>query len=866
MNFLRPGAVTPNTTLSEKNILLRASLAALLSISLSVPATAQTTTTTTIPVAPATPAASPAPREVERVEVIGTRIRRLNVEGPSAVKTVKKEVLENSGTTTVSDVLRDTSAASTGVSREASGGNAAAVNNIGLRGLGANRTLILLNGRRLPKDPTTEAVDLNLIPQSAIERVEILKDGASALYGSDALGGVINFVTKKNFTGNEFQSFYSKPNGKGGENLGVSLLSGTAGERSEFLINLSYTRKEKIFGKDRDLTKDGLSSNGSTAAWNNGTVWAVTPEAECPPDLLRTSSSGKRCFFRYNEIATTRPEVAQFSLLTDYTYRTDSSWKIYNRNIVVSKDIAWSYAPTPDNGFNLAFPTGIPSNAAVRKISYRFMEAGDRKNEDTERNYSVLVGTKGNVTDIWEADVSVGVSRVERKNLGKGGYIDKNAIVGLIQNGSFNPLAPAGSRGDMSSAIAQTSQLSVSDLSTVDVVFTGEVGEMENGPIGAALGVSAFNEKLKQTPDAKLARGDILGSSGSEDSGSRDVSSVFGEFSLPITSTAEIDLAARADSYSDFGSTINPKLSGKVKLAESTLLRASVGTGFKAPTLIELNSARSEGFQQFIDRKRCAADPVNGCASEQYFVISGGNKNLKEEKAMTGGIGIVYEPASTFSTSLDVWYTKMNNVVGIDFEELTVAEKNGVDTTKYGVTIERDSNGEIAQITAPNLNLQEVELSGIDLNIDYQISDDFFGHILNFQDDISYTLFYNSEGFPGAGKRNTVGEWGFPQWRNGFNFTMKKDTLTYILSGRTIPGQKVSDREKGKNINDYTEMDIAVSWRVTKDATLGAGFRNMFNTNPPADFISGLAGETIINSGLYDFNGRTGFLSYAQKF
>ncbi|OYZ19597.1 MAG: hypothetical protein B7Y39_11665 [Bdellovibrio sp. 28-41-41] len=865
MNFLRPGAVTPNTTHSEKNILLRASIATVLSLSLSLPVNAQTTTTTTLPAQPAT-ATAPAEREVEKVEVIGTRIRRLNVEGPSAVKTLKKEVLENSGTTTVSDVLRDTSAASTGVTREASGGNAAAVNNIGLRGLGANRTLILLNGRRLPKDPTTEAVDLNLIPQSAIERVEILKDGASALYGSDALGGVINFVTKKNFTGNELQTFYSKPNGKGGENLGVSLLSGTASERSEFLINLSYTRKEKVFGKDRDLTKDGLSSNGSTAAWSDGTTFSVTPESECPPDLLRTSSSGKRCFFRYNEIATTRPEVGQFSLLTDYTYRTDSSWKIYNRNIVVTKDIAWSYAPTPDNGFNLAFPTGIPSNASVRKISYRFMEAGDRENKDTERNYSVLVGTKGNVTDIWEADVSVGVSRVERKNLGKGGYIDKNIIVNLIKNGTFNPLAPKGSRGDMTSAIAETSQLSVSDLSTVDVVFTGEVGEMANGPIGAAVGVSAFNEKLIQTPDAKLARGDILGSSGSEDSGARDVSSVFGEFSLPITSTAEIDLAARADNYSDFGSSINPKISGKVKVADSTLLRASVGAGFKAPTLIEINSARSEGFQQFIDRVRCANDPANGCASEQYFVISGGNKNLKEEKAITGGIGVVYEPASAFSTSLDVWYTKMNNVVGIDFEELTVAEKKGVDTTKYGVTVERDSNGEIAQITAPNLNLQEVELSGVDLNMDYQISDDFFGHKLNFQDDISYTLFYNSEGFPGAGKRNVVGEWGFPQWRNGFSFTMKKEALTYILSGRTIPGQKVSDREKGMNINDYTEMDIAVSWKVTKDATIGGGLRNMFNTNPPADFISGLAGETIINSGLYDFNGRTAFVSYGQKF
>jgi iron complex outermembrane recepter protein len=868
MKFLRTGALTPFTTYSEKNILLRASLAALLSVSLAVPVNAQTTTTTTVPTAPSTTTepAAPEKREVEKVEVIGTRIRRVNVEGPSAVKSIKKEVIENSGTTTVSDILRDTSAASGGVTREASGGNAAAVNNIGLRGLGSNRTLILLNGRRLPKDPTTEAVDLNLIPQSAVERVEILKDGSSALYGSDALGGVINFVTKKNFTGNEVQAFYSKPKGTGGENSAVSLLHGSAGERSEFILSLSYTRKERVYGKDRELTKDGLSPNGSTAAYNNGTTWAVTPEAECPPDLLRTSSTGKRCYFRFNEIATTRPEIAQFSLLTDYTYRTDSSWKIYNRNIVVMKDIAWVYAPTPDNGYNLNFPTGIPSNANAKRISYRFMEAGNRENEDKEKNFSLLFGTRGNVTDVWEADVSVGFSRVDRKNVGKNGYIDKTAVKNLIQNGTFNPLAPKGTRGDMTSAKVETSQVSVSDLSTLDVVFSGEVGEMENGAIGAAVGVSAFGEKLVQTPDEKLNAGEVLGSSGSSDNGSRNVTSAFGEFSLPVSPTAEINLAARADNYSDFGSTINPKVAGKIKVSDSTLLRASVGTGFKAPTLIEINSARSEGFQSFIDRKRCAADPTDGCSEEQYFVISGGNKDLKEEKAVTAGIGAVYEPSGAFSTSLDVWYTKMNNVVGIDFEELTRAELKGVDTTKYGVTVARDANGLIDQITAPNLNLQEVEVSGVDLNMDYLITDDFFGHKLNFQDDLSYTIFENREGFPGAGKRNVIGEWGSPAWRNGFSFIMKKDVITYILSGRTIPGQKVSDREKGQNIQDYTEMDIAVSYKVSDKGTLGFGLRNMFDTNPPADFVSGLAGEVIVNSSLYDFNGRTGFVSYTQKF
>lgn len=871
MFFLRLGALTPTYTYHEKSILLRASLTLLLSIGFTTPVFGQTTTTTTLPPTPSDSNAqtlATEKREIEKVEVIGTRIRRLNVEGPSAVKSIKKEVIENSGNSTVSDVLRDTSAASTGVTREASGSNAAGVSNIGLRGLGATRTLILLNGRRLPKDPSTEAVDLNLIPQSVVERVEILKDGSSALYGSDALGGVINFVTKKNFTGNEIQTFYSKPKGAGGDNLGVSLLTGTASDRSDFIFSLSYTRKEKIFGKDRELTRNGLSKIGSTAAYHNDTAWTVVPEAECPADLLRDEgASGKRCFFRYNEIATTRPLIAQLSMLTDYSYRTDSGVKFYNRNIVVMKDIEWTYAPTPDGGQNLQFPTGIPSQPSAKRISYRFMEAGNRDNIDTERNFSTIFGTKGNVTDIWEADFAVGFSRVFRENFGANGYLDKTALKSLITAGTFDPLKPAGQRGNIAGALAETFQKSTSDLFTADLVFTGEVGEMENGPIGTALGVSAFSEKLIQKTDSKMARSEILGGSGSNDYGTRDVSSVFGEFNFPITSATELNLAARADNYSDFGSSINPKIAGKVKLGSATMLRASVGTGFKAPTLIQLNGAKSEGFPTFIDRKRCAADPVNGCKAEQYYVVSGGNKNLKEEKAVTGGIGIVYEPtAGTFSTSLDVWYTKIDNVVGIDFEELTVAERNGIDPTVYGVTITRDSNGVIDQITAPNLNLQDEEVSGIDLNVDYTISDNFIGHRLSMQDDLSYTLFYNSEGFPGAGKRNIVGEWGFPAWRNSLSFSMRKDLLTYILTARTIPGQKVSDKYIGQKINDFTEFDLAVSYRITKNGTFGGGLRNIFDSNPPADFVSGQTGETIVNSGLYDFNGRIAFLSYSQKF
>lgn len=840
------------------------------------PVLAQESSTATVPAgstaaAPTTPAASEAQpsvtaaKQVERIEVVGTRIKRIATEGASAVKNIGKENMENSANVSVSDTLRDSNVATFGVSREASGSNAAATTNIGLRGLGSTRTLVLLNGHRLPKDPSTEAVDLNLIPESAVERIEVLKDGASALYGSDALGGVINIVTKKGYVGNEVLTKFSAPELKGGSSLSTSLLSGSSSDKSDLLLVLNFNRDEKIFGKDREITKNGLSPTGSTAAYRDASgKWFIDPSGNCPADLVKpdASGNGNRCYFRYNEIATTRPLVNTINLLSDYIYRLDSGAKFYNRNLVVFKEIEWNYAPAPGTFSTASGTSTIP---AARKVAYRFMEAGNRDNKDTERNYSTLFGLKGNLTDTWEYDASVGFSRIFRENLGVNGYLDANVLGSLVKNGDFDPFKAEGNRGDLSSAVAQVFQQSESSLFTTDLVFSGEIGQMEHGPIGTAVGVSFFNEKLDQRTDNKSAAGIIIGSAGSNDKGGRDVTSVFSEFNLPVTEKLEVNVAARADHYSDFGNTINPKLAAKYQMDSSTLLRASVGTGFKAPTLSQLYGSSSEGYPTFIDRKACAQNSA-ACEANQYLVTGGGNRDLKEEKAVTAGVGGVYEASSDFSTSLDLWYTKISNVVGIDLEEMTKAELNGVDPSKYGVTVTRDSNGIIDSIKAPNLNLQEEEISGADLNAEVGLMNNLYGHRLSVQDDLSYLLFYKKEGFPGAGKRNIIGEWGYPGWRNNLSFNLKNDKTMYKLTVRTIPGQKVMDNTKSEKLTDLNELDLAVGYKISKTAQLTGGIKNLLNTNQPADMNGGSGGAAEVNGDLYDVNGRKAFVGYSQKF
>ena len=803
------------------------------------------------------------PQQVERVEVIGSRIKRIAKEGASAVKNVGKESMKNSANTTASDSLRDSTLATYGATREQAGSSAAATATIGLRGLGDTRTLVLLNGHRLPKDPDAEAVDLNLIPQSSIERIEVLKDGASALYGSDALGGVINIVTKKGYVGNEASVKLSGVEKPGGSSYDISMLSGIAGEKYDLMAVLGYTHTDKILGKNRDITKPGLSSVGTTAAYFdpafNGGKWRLYPG--CPPDLQTTTSTGDRCQYRYNEVASTRPQIGQLNLLTDLTYRLDSGVKLYNRNLVVYKDIEWNYAPNPVQvGTPAGLGGGAPGAAGATRLAYRLGQAGNRDNKDSELNYSALLGAKGSITTIWEYDISAGYSEIFRRNKGVGGYVDKTAFDALVATGTYNPgVTP------INSTIIPVQQDSKSKLLTFDAVFTGELGEMENGAIGVATGLSAFNEKLQQEADAKSAAGEVYGSSGSISNDSRDVQSGFAEVAFPLTKQLELDAAARLDHYSDFGTTVNPKLSLKYTINQNVMVRTSVGTGFKAPTLSQLYGASSDGYIEFIDRKMCATDP-SYCTASQYHVTGGGNKNLKEEKAFAASIGTVVQATSNISFSIDAWYTKVNNIVGINYEDMTQAEANGVNPANYGVTVTRLPSGEIDVVNAPNLNLSNEEITGVDFNTELGLMNDFFGHQLVIEDDFSYIVSDKLQGFPGVAARNVVGEWGMPKWRNTTSIAMRNDVSTYTFSMRNIPGQNIQDRLKDEKVSDLTEFDISAAYKLTKASSISTGIKNILDGKQPADSFGGNGGVAAVNTSLYDYNGRKFFVGYTQKF
>lgn len=193
--------------------------------------------------------------ELDRFQVTGTNIKRTDFAGPSPLVIVDQTAIKQSGATTISELFRDVIYNSQGLVDETfTQGFAPASAGVDLRGLGVNRTLVLVNGRRVPlfpfaQDGTSSFVDINLIPLGAIERVEILKDGASAIYGADAVAGVVNFITKKHYEGVEVSAEYGQTDENDGETTQLSLTGGAANDKGNVTFTLDYLNRDAIWAR-----------------------------------------------------------------------------------------------------------------------------------------------------------------------------------------------------------------------------------------------------------------------------------------------------------------------------------------------------------------------------------------------------------------------------------------------------------------------------------------------------------------------------------------------------------------------------------------------------------------------------------------
>jgi outer membrane receptor protein involved in Fe transport len=203
-----------------------------------------------------------AARPIEEVVITGSRIRRVDEETASPVFVMDQSTIANTGVQTLGDLMMRVPAISGAATNpQVNNGGGTGESNVELRGLGAQRTLVLLNGRRinvLGANGTTSAVDINMIPINMIERVEVLKEGAGAVYGSDAIAGVVNFITKKNWDGADLGVEYGMTGENDGEHQSASFSVGTGGEKLSVLFGANYNKQESVSANDRDFSRAAL--------------------------------------------------------------------------------------------------------------------------------------------------------------------------------------------------------------------------------------------------------------------------------------------------------------------------------------------------------------------------------------------------------------------------------------------------------------------------------------------------------------------------------------------------------------------------------------------------------------------------------
>jgi iron complex outermembrane recepter protein len=736
-------------------------------------------------------AASPAlaQQPIERVEITGSSIKRIEGETALPVQIITHEEIEKTGATNVEQFLQGLGVALQGNSNSvvatASGSNSGGVSSVSLRGLGSQRTLVLIDGKRVAGGGTitdSVTVDVNHIPLAAIERVEVLKDGASAIYGSDAIGGVINFILRKDYKGGEATAFASMPQQSGARAGGISALFGV-GNMAENGYNATlvadFRHDDALFGRQRDFASSGINTLYNNDATSGNTFPANFVGA--PPSTLKTrnpsfptcpgpystldplfSPPSRGCRFDPSPLVTLLPKIDQATLMGTLRYALTRDMEAYGQFSYSTKEQQTVIQPVPlsdqfvlppnhplfgvapYNGFSTFllrpsspyYPTAFVQSQTGGAtpdllVRYRSAGTGNRDFTDISDQTRVVLGLKGTLR-AWDYDAAflhIDTKLAERVN---GGYPALTKILPLLNSGQVNPFGPntpavqaqldaTQFRGD-----AYKTQTSIDGL---QAKVTHDLTQLAGGPLAVALGAEGRNEGFKVTPSDAIATGDISGYGGNflAVDKSRNVNAAFVELAAPVVRTVELTGAARYDHYEGVGSRTSPKLGVRWQPAKQVLFRGSVGNGFRAPSLSELFQPATTGVSApgLTDRTRCATTGSSNDCSTQFPITLGGNPALKPETSINRTLGVVLEPTNNASIALDYWEVDLRNTIIFGITPAAVL----ADPARFGFLITRAAPdatcpgcpGQITNIFQGNLNFGETHVRGLDIDGRYRI-------------------------------------------------------------------------------------------------------------------------------------------------
>ncbi|MEN9659269.1 MAG: hypothetical protein RL571_2734 [Pseudomonadota bacterium] len=803
--------------------------------------------------------------KVERVEVTGSSIKRIQKEGAAPVETISRKQIEKIGATSVNELLKSVSSMDVADQGELTSNapSGSGQSTAKMRGQSENDMLVLLNGRRLPVNPMADgsgagaAVDLNMIPLGAIERIEILKDGGSAIYGADASAGVINFITKKNYQGAELRAKFGISS-RGDADEKSAGISGGFGDFDEqgfnVLATLDVFKREPIYRKDRDQTKSAdFRSQGGPDGRNAFSPYGniVDTEGEltgktlkpCPANLYNAEL--KQCGYDFNaDILTANNGADRVSGMALGRLKITDDISAYAQVFYTESKDHFEAHPIPD-----FFDTKEdPVTKEVTTYAGRFMQIGPRISDRKASMSQLVTGLDGLTGGVdWRAAVGRGEAK---STLSDSNYMDKNKYNAAVQDGWIDATSlnndPAKVASLRYSPVREASNI----LSFADLKLSGEMPlTLPGGAVAYAVGASYTREELKDTPDALSQLGQVKGSiKQAAVEASRNAKGVFLELSLPVVKDLEVQAAVRYDSY-DTASSTSPKVAVRYQPIKELLFRTSYSQSFRMPTLKQLYGAKEEGAITIRGADQCAAIGKPADCSVTAKQVSGSNKDLQPEHGESFNLGVVAD-VGPFSGSLDWWTNKKDDQ--ITQPQILDALLKGDVTVVGGQRF----------VSTPLANVAKLENEGIDLDVRFRFPTSFATFI--FSDTNTYYL--------KSRQKQGSGEWeqlldmnGAPIWRNTFRVEAEAGPWSSMLALRTTSGFKDTDtRATDKNpvpagtrdVGSHTEADLSISYTGFKDFKIDGSIKNLMDQMPPFSEVNANNHSNMGFAELYNVRGR----------
>ncbi|WGG51164.1 TonB-dependent receptor [Rugamonas sp. DEMB1] len=838
--------------------------------------------------------------KIQRIEITGSAIKRLETETALPVQVITRADIDKAGVTTAAELMARLAANVGGLSDGASinvGGDQRGFNSANLRGIGTSSTLVLLNGRRManfasPGDDS--GVDLNNIPAAALQRVEVLLDGASSLYGTDAIGGVINFITRKDFQGVELNAsaMNTREGGAGKRTASVSAGHGNidsdgynvfavldvqnterlSTSQRKFVGELqvpqrlghllsSYTGPANIrlTSAQRDyLQENNFLLNGKPIT--NRMINLSIPGCAAPANLYLPAGTGgvDACTYDYMGDTELYPKSEKQNLLSRGVFKLGADHQLY-AEVALSRARTWyvGSAARVNASIDYRKVPGLANSGLINvddddpeqlELRIRLNEAGRRTSELTSSSSRVVVGLNG-VLGGWDYDVGLNHSVSTISDKDTHGYLLYDKLKEGIADGRINPFGPSGPAG-----VALLDSIQVNDdvrhargtMDALDFKASRALLAMGGGDLALALGGELRRERTDFTPSALLMSNNINNDDAPEGgratSDSRRVAGVFGELLLPFSKQWQAQLSSRYDHYQVVGGAFSPKLGLTYTPSNTLLLRASAGKGFRAPSMSDL--FRPTVYSQTAtlpDPVKCAAEGNNyaDCA-DNWATRRYSNVELKPEHSRQLSLGAVFEPSKLWSASLDYWNIKRSDLISEIGDDVILGN-----LAKYGSLVHRDEDGAIDYIELRKENRGAQLASGLDLALDLhglRSAWGTFGARLNG----TYVLQSKLQTNPGdayiSNLNAFVTDGVVQRWRHSISLDWDQGPLSLSLLNSYSSGY--TDQNSAINIDDgsvvapnkvkaYSLWDLTGSYAVSKQFKLRAGVQNLFDTSPP---------------------------------